>query len=519
MGNKWHGPRPRGGTGLLVFAIMALTPPSDLGPYQHKRLLSSGAQAQIWLCDGPDGEAAVKVARGPEHQESLLREAELLRDGPSHGLVRLLDFEPSGKWLTMERIRGQLIDAWSYTRSQVEIIEVVTRLLSILHQLHQQGVIHADIKPSNVMIDEDGNPRLLDLGVATVTGERVKGFRGTLGYAAPEVLQGNNPTPRSDLYGVGAVLYRCLTGNDPFPTPDPAALAYLPMVTLPAPPSTFQPGITRLLENVVLTMLSRDASRRPSSADRARELLAKSATGPPARWVLGMSAERDELRQAVVGAADGEPRVVVVYGPPGSGRRTLIAEASDAARRLGLQSARLTDLSDGSLTKVLAGGQSVVVVARARQQRAIEVARTFIKGKLPGLVLLHSERPVPSLTDSAIQITPPPLGQADVARVARHLNVDPQVAEDAWAQWAGHPGAVMGALRAASADFDPKDLGHLPSEARQLLTKLEEHGECTVLDLAGRFRIDPHTLLDHCSVLLAEGRVVVTQEGTALALA
>ncbi|MFK7929231.1 MAG: serine/threonine protein kinase [Myxococcota bacterium] len=491
---------------------MSLTTPTELGPYQATRLLSAGAQASIWLADGPHGEVAMKVARGDEHVESLAREIKILRDGPSHGLVRLVDSDPNGRWMAMERVRGLLIDQWAQTRTDQEIVEAIDKLLAVLQALHETGVVHGDIKPGNVMVDHDGQPRVLDLGIAVMPGEEVEHFRGTLGYAAPEVLQGKTPTPRSDLYGVGAVLYRCLAQRDVFEAPDPAALAYLPMVGLPVPPSTWRPGLSRRLEHVCLTLLSRDPVRRPATAERARGALEKALEGEPARWVLGMLQERATLARAAVGAADGESRVVCVYGPPGSGRRTLIAEATDAARRLGLQSVRLADLS-----KNLTGTQPVVLVARARQRRALEVARAFLKGKLPGLVLLHSERPVPSLGDEAIQLTPPPLGPTDVARLARHMRVDPELAEKTWAQWAGHPSAVLGRLRASLDSFDPTDVSYLSSEAKQILAHLSSEGEVDVVALAGHFRIDPHTLLDHCAALLAEGRLVSTRQGASLA--
>lgn len=492
---------------------MPVPTPTDLGPYQATRLLSAGAQATIWLADGPHGEVAVKVARGEENIPALKREIDILQKGPSDGLVRLIEADLEHRWMAMERVRGLLIDQWAETRSDEEIVGVMGKLLAVVQALHDDGIIHGDIKPGNVMVDQEDQPRLLDLGVAVMTNERVQGFRGTLGYAAPEVLQGRKPTVRSDLYGIGAVLYRCLAQRDAFDAPDPAALAYLPMVSLPLPPSTWRPGLSRRLEHICLTLLSRDVARRPASATRVSELLDSSLDGEPARWVLGMEAERNELARAVVGAADGESRVVCLYGPPGCGRRTLIAEASDSARRLGLKSVRLSDLQGLPNTT-----QPVLVVARGRQRRAADVAKVFLKGKIPGLVLLHSERPMPTLGDAAIHITPPPLGASDVARLARHMRVDPELAEDAWVRWAGHPAAVLGELRASLPDFDPLERDHLSSEAKQILDHVIAQGKVDVVAVSGHFRIDPHTLLDHCSALLAEGHLAVADDGASLAM-
>src|SRR5699024_8010646 len=81
------------------------------------------------------------------------------------------------------------------------------------------------------------------------------------------------------------------------------------------------------------SLLTRDPAHRPASLTEVREKLEQAATSRQATPVLGMSEEREALRRAVIGAADGEPRVVVMYGPPGSGRRTLLAETVEAAPR------------------------------------------------------------------------------------------------------------------------------------------------------------------------------------------
>lgn len=491
---------------------MPLPTPTDLGPYQATRLLSAGAQATIWLADGPHGEVAVKVARGAENIPALRREIQILRDGPNDGLVRLIEADLDDRWMAMERVRGMLVDQWAETRTDEEILALFDTLLGIVHKLHQAGIVHGDIKPGNVMVDQDDQPRLLDLGIAVLGEERIAQFRGTLGYAAPEVLQGRTPTPKADLYGLGAVLYRCLAQRDAFDAPDPAALAYLPMVGLPLPPSTWRPGLSRRIQSVCLSLLSRDESRRPATAERVRTLLKNGTEGEAARWVLGMKEERHRLAEAVVGAADGEARVVCVFGPPGSGRRTLIAEASDHARRLGLRSVKLSNL-----TGLPKSDRPLLLVARGRQRRAAEIAKAFLVGGIPGLVLLHSERPMPHLGDKAIQLTPPPLAASDVAALARHMRIDPELAEDAWVRWSGHPSAILGELRASLPDYDPGDTSHLSSEARQIAERIMSEGETDVIELAGHFRIDPHTMLDHCAALIAEGRVQVTREGASLA--
>jgi predicted Ser/Thr protein kinase len=495
---------------------MALPPPDDLGPYQATRLISGGAQSTVWLADGPHGEVAIKVARSDAATEAIRHEIALLRGAIGIGLVEVVDADPDGRWMAMERIRGQAIDQWADNRTDAEIVALFRELLARVERLHAAGIVHGDLKPANLMVDAAGQPRILDLGIATMVGDQRKGFRGTLGYAAPEVLQGDTPTPRSDLYGLGAVLYRCLAQRDPFEATDPSALAYLPMVSLPIPPATWRPGLSRRLEHVVLTLLARDPARRLASAARAAEALDGALDDEPARWILGMLDVREQLARSVVRAADGETRIVCLYGPPGSGRRTLIAEASQHARRLGLASLQLSELDDAFFKAAMTGARPVVVVARWRQRRALDVARAFQKAQVAGLVIFHHERPIPSLGEAALQLSPPPLEPADVARLARHMRADPELAEQAWARWGGHPAAVLAALRRSLPGFDPADTSHLPAESRQILEHILERGQCPTLALADTLRIDPHTLLDHCAVLFAEDRIEAVERGAAL---
>src|SRR5262249_28263235 len=149
-------------------------------------------------------------------------------------------------------------------------------------------------------------------------GQKVEGFRGTLGYAAPELLDGRGPSVATDVYGLGALLYTALVGRNPFVAPDPAALTYLPLVSLPPPPSWSGPETTPALTQLRLGTLARHPGRPPPAAG-PRKNGAKGRAPPPGPPILGMAEEREELRRAVVGAADGEPRVVVVYGVAGSG--------------------------------------------------------------------------------------------------------------------------------------------------------------------------------------------------------
>jgi hypothetical protein len=495
--------------------------PAQVGPYIPQQLLATGAQATVWLGTGPRGTIALKIARGDSGRRALRREAEILR-GTSHpNLVRLIEADPEGEWIAIERIEGNPVDQWAQNRSIDEILDVALQLVDVLEHLHGEGIVHADVKPSNVMVTGGMLTRsativpgaqsglgkaavkLIDLGIAMLAGDTVDGFRGTLGYAAPELLNGRPPSPSTDLYGLGGVLYTALTGRTPFVAADPAALTYLPLVSLPAPPAAFRPEIPAPLNQLVLSLLSRDPDRRPTELARLREAIDKCRGALPGPPVLGMLDEREELRRAVVGAADGEPRVAVLY-----------------ARREGLPYLKGTD-PQGALEALREAGRPAVVVMKAGHRGARQLADMVLKEGLKCLLLLHSDRPVPGLTaQGAIQLTPAPLSSHDAVRLARIWSADTDQAEIWWRLSMGLPIAVLARIRAWRRErgMPQGQIAHLPAESRRIYDALRNKPKmrCLVVDLAAELQMQEHTLLDHAEVLFAEELVEPSEEGLSI---
>jgi serine/threonine protein kinase len=206
------------------------------GRYRLERRIATGGMATVWL--GRDQElerlVAVKVlsdvlAEDPAYVARFHREAHLAA-GLSHpNLVRIFDFskESERPYLVMEYIdAGTLADRIAAGRlGDVDPRRLARELLGALARIHRAGVVHRDVKPSNVLLDREGRARLTDFGIAeprdatklTRTGEVI----GTLRYMAPEVRRGHAATPRSDLYSCGVLLRECLRGSR---APEVAAL-------------------------------------------------------------------------------------------------------------------------------------------------------------------------------------------------------------------------------------------------------------------------------------------------------
>ncbi|MES2641743.1 MAG: protein kinase [Myxococcota bacterium] len=150
-----------------------------------------------------------------------------------------------------------------------QVVRLGLRLAEALGAAHRAGVLHRDVTARNVMVDDRGTPMLTDLGLARI-GEggtaRSTALIGTAGFLAPEVLAGVRADPRSDLYGLGAVLYLAATGTEPFAAAHPHAALQKQMAGEVAPIATWVPGFPPWLETLIRGLLDPEPDRRPQGA-------------------------------------------------------------------------------------------------------------------------------------------------------------------------------------------------------------------------------------------------------------
>jgi serine/threonine protein kinase len=206
--------------------------PGAIGRYLVVDELGGGLQGQVYRVIHPKlgRDMVLKLGRQPvgdDERTSLVAEGRLLADLKPHvNLVRIydLDFHNERPFLVMEYVDGRDLEVYARDEPVTprRAAELVAKLAGALAMVHRKGVIHRDIKPRNILIDEAGQPRLIDFGLARLrnawSDRDDPTWGGTLAYMAPEQARREHDRtgPRSDLFGLGAVLYFLLTGQAPF---------------------------------------------------------------------------------------------------------------------------------------------------------------------------------------------------------------------------------------------------------------------------------------------------------------
>ena len=207
-----------------------------LGVYEIVREIGRGGMGVVFLATRADElfrkQVAIKVLRsnldGRELLDRFHRERHILASLDHSNIARLIDggtTEEGLPYVVMEYVEGQPIDAFCRERqlSLEQRLELFKTLCSAVHYAHQNLVVHRDLKPSNIVVTAEGQPKLLDFGIAKLLetdtrGETNTGMRPmTLAYASPEQITGEAITTGSDVYALGVVLYELVSGARPFP--------------------------------------------------------------------------------------------------------------------------------------------------------------------------------------------------------------------------------------------------------------------------------------------------------------
>ncbi len=263
-----------------------------LGEYTILRALGRGAMSTVYLGVDPMGhEVAIKVfTEGTGVSGTLLerfrREAEAakkLRRHPNILTVYSTGKEGPYHYIVMESIRRSKtleVAVETTAMSVEEIVRVITKIARALHYAHMRRIVHRDVKPTNIMIDEFGEPNLSDFGIAALTDwpsvTASGALTGTPLYMSPEQAATDKPTPASDIYSLGVVLYEALTGALPYGPQHGASVKHVLHAVIHEKarrPRLYRREITADLEAVMLKALEKaPADRYPDAETMAIDL-------------------------------------------------------------------------------------------------------------------------------------------------------------------------------------------------------------------------------------------------------
>jgi serine/threonine-protein kinase len=212
-------------------------------------------------------------------------------------------------FIVMEYVRGTDLKTAIQQRgaiNQRKVAEIGSQVCAALSVAHSYDIIHRDIKPHNIMVQPDGNAKVMDFGIARANGSTMTQTGSVLGtayYVSPEQAQGRPLTPATDLYSLGVVLYEATTGRVPFDAPDAVAVALKQVNEQPVRPTRINPDIDPEFEAIILRAMAKNPLERYATAEQMRVALNNYLAGRP----IDSGVEKPAATTRVMGAAGALP--------------------------------------------------------------------------------------------------------------------------------------------------------------------------------------------------------------------
>jgi serine/threonine-protein kinase len=268
-----------------------VAPGQVLDHYQLDDVIARSGMATIFRArDLDSGETvAIKVPHMQFESDLVFHERfrreEQIGQRLSHpGVIKVLQpREKSRLYIAMEYVPGERLTDRMQRERRLPIddaIRLAIQIADVLIYLHDHDVVHRDLKPANIMLLPDGSIKLMDFGIALDTTQRKMTWSGlsqTMGtpdYMAPEQVKGKRGDVRSDLYGLGAILYEMVTGQVPFADDNMYAALHAKVHGDPVPPRRLRPELSPAFEEIILEALERDPDERFQTALEMRDALA-----------------------------------------------------------------------------------------------------------------------------------------------------------------------------------------------------------------------------------------------------
>lgn len=266
-----------------------------IGKYELQKVVGQGSFGEVWKCYDHQRhcEIALKVLHAdlqsdPNFLKRFVQEGQVLTHLRHRNIVparevnvtRSVDTQATTAYVAMDYIQGSTLADYIRSTARVghfpevdDIVYIFTRVGKAIDYAYQQGCVHGNIKPSNILLNRQdgqglpiGEPMLIDFGLATISGKMDNPGIASAFYISPEQAKGMPPDTRSDIYSLGVILYEICTGVQPFRSESPIAVMMQHLNTLPTPPSLINPNVPAELSAIILRAMSKDPATRYSSA-------------------------------------------------------------------------------------------------------------------------------------------------------------------------------------------------------------------------------------------------------------
>jgi serine/threonine protein kinase/Tfp pilus assembly protein PilF len=285
-------------TETLQTPVRELTTGSTFaGRYQVIEELGHGGMGRVYKVQDTDikEKVALKLLRpeitlDKEAVERFSNELKLARKISHRNVCRMFDLgrAEGTTFITMEFVPGEDLKSFIHRSKHLSIgtaISIAKQVCEGLEEAHRLGVVHRDLKPGNIMIDKDGDAKIMDFGIArSLSGKGITGagvLIGTPEYMSPEQVEGKDIDQRSDLYSLGVILYEMVTGRLPFAGDTPLSVAHKHKYEAPEDPKKLNPNIPAGLSGLILKCLEKDKSKRYQNAADVRSELENIEKGIP----------------------------------------------------------------------------------------------------------------------------------------------------------------------------------------------------------------------------------------------
>jgi serine/threonine-protein kinase len=291
-----------------------------IGKYKIHSIIGSGGFGTVYLADDTwiDKKVALKVPhkQGVDFGE-LLREPRLLAALDHPNIVSILTAEKQENlfFIVMEYVAGETLETIVTREGALDVgrsFDYICQICNAVDHAHRQGVLHRDLRPSNVLVGENGRLKVADFGTSRFLEIAAHGTTviGSPPYMAPEQFQGK-AVFASDVYSLGVTMYQMLTGMLPYDTPTPADLDRLMRGGFVSPPRAKNPTITRALNDVILKAMAPDIHARYQRAGELLEavLAARgSSARPTPRTVSSETEGAEEIHNRIKARETPQPR-------------------------------------------------------------------------------------------------------------------------------------------------------------------------------------------------------------------